>query len=68
MGLSKQNGGVLCVTFELYYIGHFTHETGKGHPPQNPQRWLLYLNILSKQIRLWADIDRNCNTFFNGKG
>ena len=41
----------------LYY------EAGKCHPPLNPQRWLQYWNTLLKLIRLWADIDRNCNTF-----
>ena len=27
---------------------------------------LLYWNTMLDQIRLWADIDRNCNTFFVG--
>ena len=31
---------------------------------QSAQSWLLYWNTLSEQIRLWADVDRNCNTFF----
>ena len=25
--------------------------------------WSLYWNTMLDQIRLWADIDRNCNTF-----
>ena len=28
------------------------------------QWWLLYWNTMLDQLRLWADIDRNCNTFF----
>ncbi len=35
-----------------------------GHFPQNPEWWWVYWNTMLDQIRLWADIDRNCDTFF----
>ena len=40
------------------------HEIGEWHTPHSPQWWSLYRNTILDQIRLWAVIDRNCNTFF----
>ncbi len=34
-----------------------------AHTPQNPEWLCLYWNTMLDQIRLWVDIDRNCNTF-----
>ena len=56
--LYKKSVTVSCVGSDLL------SEIGKWHTPQNPEWWWLYWNTMLDQIRLWADIDRNCNTFF----
>ncbi len=58
--LYKKN--VSCVGSDL--LSEWPLSTANSDTPQYPEwRWLYWNNMLD-QIRLWADINRNCNIFF----
>ena len=67
IGLCKKNGAVSSGFVFLFTDSRFIWTYDKytiRFARNKTQRWLLYWNTLLSQIGVWADIDRNCNTFF----